>query len=185
MYNLLELLYVVQSCPLTKTTVTTTTMNFVLINIIFIMLFCKGGSNNSGIKQIPYLIYRWFHDNMINILPMKKQKLLNFFFCIFILVFMLNLTGLIPLSETVTGYFYINLYISLTLQLGIIITGIYYHNFSYVTLFLPDKIPAIIALLLVPIEIVSFISRIFSLALRLFANMFAGHIVLKIICCFS
>jgi len=91
---------------------------------------------------------------------------------------------LVPFSDTVTMFWLVNLYFSLSTQIGITLLGLYYNNFNFIKAFLPSNIPFTISLLLIPTEFLSYISRILSLAIRLFANMFAGHTMLKIVSCF-
>ena len=76
------------------------------------------------------------------------------------------------------------LYFSLGFFIGNNLIGIFYHKQNFFVLFLPEGVPIFIIPLLILIEYVSYISRIFSLAIRLFANMLSGHILLKILICF-
>jgi ATP synthase subunit 6 len=76
------------------------------------------------------------------------------------------------------------LYFSLAFFIGNNLIGICYHGEKYFVLFLPDGVPVAIIPFLIIIEYVSYISRIFSLAIRLFANMMSGHILLKILISF-
>ena len=164
-------------------------MCFILVNldIIFILAVTKRTFKAKvlGINNILSVMYFWFQSDVISIIPMKKQKFFLFFFLLFLFLLVSNISGLIPFSDTITSYWLVNLYISLTTQLGVTLVGLYYNKFSFVRLFLPGGIPWVISILLVPTEIISYVSRVFSLAIRLFANMFAGHVMLKIICCFS
>jgi F-type H+-transporting ATPase subunit a len=82
---------------------------------------------------------------------------------------------------TITSHIILTIYFSLAFFIGNNLIGICFHKEKYFVLFLPEGIPVPIVPLLIIIEYVSYLSRIFSLALRLFANMMSGHILLKIL----
>ena len=88
--------------------------------------------------------------------------------------------GLIPYSFTVTSHIIITFAIAFGIFLFATILGFVLHGFKYLRLFLPAGVPIFLAPLLVPIEIVSYISRPISLAVRLAANMMAGHTMIKV-----
>jgi ATP synthase subunit 6 len=95
-----------------------------------------------------------------------------------------NLLGMLPYSMTVTSHLILTLFFSLAFFIGNNIVGVCYHTQSFFALFLPEGVPLLIIPFLILIEYVSYISRIFSLAIRLFANMLSGHILLKILISF-
>jgi F-type H+-transporting ATPase subunit a len=82
---------------------------------------------------------------------------------------------------TITSHIILTFFISLAFFCASNLIGIFYHKEKYFILFLPVGIPFLIVPFLIVIEYVSYISRAFSLALRLFANMMSGHILLKIL----
>ena len=91
---------------------------------------------------------------------------------------------MIPYSMTITSHLILTLYFSLAFFIGNNLIGICYHKEKFFVLFLPEGVPVMIIPFLIIIEYVSYFSRIFSLAIRLFANMLSGHILLKILICF-
>jgi ATP synthase subunit 6 len=95
-----------------------------------------------------------------------------------------NLLGMLPYSMTVTSHLILTLFLSLAFFIGSNIIGVCYHKQSFFSLFLPEGVPLLIIPFLILIEYVSYVSRIFSLAIRLFANMLSGHILLKILISF-
>ena len=103
------------------------------------------------------------------------------FYFIFIFIFSSNVLGLLPFSITTTGSFILIFNIALGLFIGINILGIQIQKIKYFNLFLPSGVPLILAPALVMIELVSYLARVLSLSIRLFANMVAGHSLLKII----
>ena len=97
----------------------------------------------------------------------------------------MNLIGLVPYSFTVSSHFVVTLAISLSIFIGINIICIKTHKFEFFSLFLPGGTPLLLAFLLVPVELVLYIFRPLSLAIRLFCNMMAGHTLLKIFAGFA
>ena len=97
------------------------------------------------------------------------------------LVFFANLLGMIPYGITLTAQLVITFYLALTLILSLNIAGINIHKKNFLNLFFPSGTPLLLAPLIVPIEIVSYSFRVISLSVRLFANMMAGHTLLKVI----
>nr|QJF58163.1 ATP synthase F0 subunit 6 [Corallina officinalis]QJF58186.1 ATP synthase F0 subunit 6 [Corallina officinalis] len=96
-----------------------------------------------------------------------------------------NLVGMVPYSFTVTSHIIFTFTLALSIFIGINIIGVRTHGFKFFSLFLPKGVPLIIMPLLVTIEIVSYIIKVFTLSIRLFANMTSGHTLLKIIAGFS
>jgi ATP synthase subunit 6 len=115
----------------------------------------------------------------------KGVKYFPIFFVTFMFLFFCNLIGMVPYSFTVTSHIVITFGLALSLFIGINIIGIRTHGFHFLSLFLPAGAPLLMAPLLVMIELVSYSFRVISLAVRLFANMMAGHTLLKIIAGFA
>jgi len=110
----------------------------------------------------------------------KARPFFPFIFSIFIFILFCNLFGMVPGSLAVTSHVVINLAIALTLFLVIIITGFVRHGLHFLTLFVPSGVPKVMVVPMMIIEFFSFAVRPFSLAIRLFANMLAGHILLQV-----
>jgi F-type H+-transporting ATPase subunit a len=91
-----------------------------------------------------------------------------------------NLLGLIPYSFTYTSHIIVTFGMALIVFLGTTIIGFAKHGLKFFGFFLPHGTPIFIAPLLVPIEVLSYFTRPVSLSLRLFANMTAGHTLLKV-----
>lgn len=109
------------------------------------------------------------------------QKYYNWLFFCFLIVAGMNMSGMIPYAFTVTSHIVITLTMSIMLFVGLNIRAMKDQTFSFMALFLPSGTPAVIKPFLVVIELISYIARAFSLAIRLFANMMAGHTLLKIL----
>jgi len=101
-------------------------------------------------------------------------------FSIFFFISFMNLIGLVPYSFTVTSHFIVTLTLSISIFIGINIISIRIHGLEFFSLFLPSGTSTALAFLLVPVELISFIFKPLSLAIRLFCNMMAGHTLLKV-----
>jgi ATP synthase subunit 6 len=108
-----------------------------------------------------------------------------FIFTVCLFILLSNMVGLIPYSLTVTSHLVITLALSLSLFIGIVSVIVKIHGLKSLQLFLPKGTSLALAFLLVPIEVVSFIFKPLSLGVRLFANIIAGHTLLKVIGGFS
>jgi len=105
-------------------------------------------------------------------------------FTIFIFILFANLIGLVPYTFTVTSHIAVTFAIAFTVFIGVTLIGIFRHGAKFITMFLPSGVPLWIMPLLFVIELISYMTRPFSLSVRLFANMMAGHIMLKVFAMF-
>lgn len=96
-------------------------------------------------------------------------------------VLIANIGGMIPYSLTISSYILVTFFLSLITFLAITVLGYLFNGYKFIFIFLPMGIPAIIALLLLAIEVVSYVAKVISLSVRLFANMMSGHTLLKIL----
>lgn len=103
-------------------------------------------------------------------------------FSIFIFVLALNLLGLIPWVSafTPTSHVAVTLALALIVFLIVCLVGFIRHGLHFLTLFWPKGMSPVLAIVIMPIEVISFLARPFTLAIRLFANMTAGHVLLKV-----
>jgi F-type H+-transporting ATPase subunit a len=110
----------------------------------------------------------------------QGMKFFPLVFSLFMFVLTANLLGMVPYFYTVTSQIIVTFALALLVILTVIIYGFIKHGFGFLKLFVPQGVPAILLPLVVVIEIISFLSRPISLSVRLFANMLAGHITLKV-----
>lgn len=110
-------------------------------------------------------------------------KYFPFVFTLFFFVLLTNLLGLVPFGIALTSHLIVILFLSLTVCGGIFIIGLVTHNFKFLKIFVPES-PLLLLPVLIPIEIFSYIIRMFSLAIRLSANILAGHTLVFIISTF-
>lgn len=115
----------------------------------------------------------------------EGKKFFPLIFVLFSFLLTSNLIGMVPYSFTITSHLIVTFGLALTLFLGINIICVKKHKLKFFSLFLPPGSSLALAPLLVPIELVSYMFRVISLPVRLFANMMAGHTLLKVIAGFA
>ena len=103
-----------------------------------------------------------------------------FIFTVFMFVLVGNLIGMVPYGFTFTSHIIVTFTMAMVVFLGVTLIALIKHKIHFFTFFMPPGVPLIMAPLLVPIEIISYLSRPMSLSVRLFANMLAGHTLLKV-----
>ena len=103
-----------------------------------------------------------------------------FVFSLFMFIFVANTLGLIPGSFTVTSQIVVTAALAITVFLMVLVVGFAKHGLGFLKLFVPAGVPIYVLPLVTAIEIISFLSRPVSHSVRLFANMLAGHITLKV-----
>jgi F-type H+-transporting ATPase subunit a len=108
------------------------------------------------------------------------RQFLPFVFTLFMFILFSNLLGLVPFSFTVTSHIIVTFALAAVVFVGVTIIGFVRHGAHFFRLFVPTGVPAVLLVLLVPIELLSYFIRPFTLAIRLFANMLAGHTMLAI-----
>lgn len=101
-------------------------------------------------------------------------------FTIFVMVIMGNVLGLIPYSFTYTSHIIVTLALAMVIFFAVTIFGIVNNGLKFFTLFAPPGVPLPLLVLIIPIELLSFLIRPVTLSVRLFANMVAGHMVMKV-----
>jgi F-type H+-transporting ATPase subunit a len=112
------------------------------------------------------------------------MRFFPFVFSIFMFVLVMNVLGLVPYFFTVTSHIVITGALAAGIILLVILYGFYRNGVGFMRLFIPQGVPGYLLPLVVLIEILSFLSRPISLSVRLFANMLAGHITLKVFASF-
>jgi ATP synthase subunit 6 len=140
------------------------TQNFIQILFeelyMFVLNVIKQNIGNLGIKYFPVV------------------------FNVFYFIYFVNLGGLIGYNLQLTSHIFVTFTISISLFIGVIIIGIYNLKIKFLNQFIPKDAPKLLFPLLVVIETISYIIRPFTLGIRLFANMFSGHVLLFVIISF-
>jgi F-type H+-transporting ATPase subunit a len=157
---------------------------FMLIAVGLTVTFLNYAMRNRSlvptrVQSMAELTYEFVANTVRENVGQEGMKFFPLVFSLFIFVLMANLLGMVPGFFTVTSHIVVTAALAL-LVIGIVILyGFMQHGMGFLKLFVPDVPPALLPLM-VPIEVISFLSRPLSLSVRLFANMLAGHIALKI-----
>ena len=139
----------------------------------------------SKIQSVAEIAYEFIAKMVRDAAGEEGMKFFPLVFTIFIFIFTLNMLGMIPGFFTVTSHIIVTAALALLVFLTVIIVGFAKNGFKFLKLFVPDGVPVLILPLVVAIEVISFLSRPLSHAVRLFANMLAGHITLKVFAGFA
>jgi F-type H+-transporting ATPase subunit a len=131
------------------------------------------------------LAFTFLSDMVKTYIGREGLPFFPFIFTLFWFVLMGNLLGLLPYSFTYTSHIIVTFSLAIVAFLAANVAGFKKHGLKMFHLFLPKGIPVFLAPLMVIIEFISYIARPFSLSIRLFANMMAGHLILKLFASFS
>tara|TARA_R110000868_G_scaffold262401_2_gene521025 strand:- start:8111 stop:8857 length:747 start_codon:yes stop_codon:yes gene_type:complete len=124
-------------------------------------------------------------DGLVKDIAGKQAKgLIPVVFTLFVFIASLNVAGMIPTSYTATSQIITTGVMAISVFLAVIIMGVWKHGLKFFGLFAPSGVPLFLMPVLIPLEIVSFFIRPFTHAVRLAANMMAGHIALKVFATF-
>jgi F-type H+-transporting ATPase subunit a len=115
---------------------------------------------------------------------LRNEIYLPFIYSLFFFIIIANLVGNVPYSFTITTSIILSVGLSITIFIGVTIIGLAKHRLHFFSFFVPSGTPLALVPLLVLIELVSYLARALSLGVRLFANMVAGHTLLKILATF-
>jgi F-type H+-transporting ATPase subunit a len=168
--------------------ITLTNLGFYSLFVLFLII----GLHNMGNNEIKLLPSKWsigLESIFASINSMVREQLgkeiyLPFIYALFLFILIANLTGNVPYSYTVTTSLVVTIGLSFTILIGVTILGLSIHKLHFFSYFVPSGTPLALVPLLVLIELISYLARAFSLGLRLFANMVAGHTLLKILSTF-
>jgi F-type H+-transporting ATPase subunit a len=131
------------------------------------------------------MLYEFVADMINTSVGSGGQRYFPFVFSVFLFVLFGNLVGLIPYMFTFTSHIIATFTIAAIVFIFITILGLTLHGLTFLTLFAPGGIPKLLLPLLIPIEMISYLSKPISLSIRLFANMMAGHTVMKVFAGFA
>jgi F-type H+-transporting ATPase subunit a len=116
---------------------------------------------------------------------LKRKEYFAITHFLFLIIFCFNLIGLIPFSFTLTSNIVVTLFLASVHFLSINLLGFYKKGIKMVDLFVPSGLPLLLVPFLIIIELISYLAKVVSLSVRLFANMMSGHALLKILIGFS
>ncbi|MFL2662186.1 MAG: F0F1 ATP synthase subunit A [Alphaproteobacteria bacterium] len=158
-----------------------------LITVLLIVLFMYIGSRNLSVipsrgQTVLESTYEFIAGMIGDNIGQEGMKYFSFIFSLFLFILIGNLLGMFPYSFTWTSHIIVTFAIAFFIFIGVTMIAIYKHGLlKFMSFFAPSGVPKPMLILLVPIEIISYLSRPISLSVRLFANMMAGHTLLKVI----
>ncbi len=158
---------------------------FMVISASIILLFLFLGSMEkriipNKIQLIAEMFYTFVAKMISDTAGSKAKPYFPFIFSLFMFVLFCNMVGMLPYSFTVTSHIIVTLILALFIFFAVTVIGFLKHGFKYLSIFVPKGVPAVLLPLITVIEIISYLSRPVSLSVRLFANMMAGHTMLKV-----
>lgn len=158
----------------------------IVVSTMFLSIAMRKKEMVPGRMQVfAEMLYEFIAKMVKDNIGSKGRRYFPFIFTVFMFVLMGNVLGLLPYSFTYTSHLAVTGGLALAVFFGVIVFGLINHGFKFFSLFVPSGVPWWVLPLIIPIELVSFFVRPITLSVRLFANMMAGHIMLKIIAGFA
>jgi F-type H+-transporting ATPase subunit a len=159
---------------------------FMAITVVGVAALLVGGSSSRALvpgrmQSFTELTYEFVANMLRSTAGTAGMKFFPLVFTLFMFILMANMIGIIPYTFTVTSHIIVTAMMALLVFFTVIIYGFYKNGLKFFRLFVPSGIPIFILPLIVFIEVLSFLSRPLSHSVRLFANMLAGHITLKVL----
>ena len=158
---------------------------FMAISALLIVMFLFLGTKKkllvpSKLQLITEMSYTFVAKMINDTAGSSARSFFPFIFTLFMFVLFCNMVGMLPYSFTVTSHIVVTFILASIVFIGVTIIGFAKHGIKYLELFVPKGVPLVLLPLIVIIEVISYLSRPVSLSVRLFANMMAGHTMLKV-----
>jgi F-type H+-transporting ATPase subunit a len=169
-------------------------INFIVILVFSSVIYFISSSNNiettfflipSVWQTLVETIYETAAQLVFDNLNEEGEKFFPFIAVMFTFILFNNLIGLIPYSFTITSHLIVTFTLSFSIFIGVVSLCVQKYKLEMLSIFLPPNTPLALGFLLVPIELISYIFKPISLGVRLFANLMAGHTLLKVIVGFA
>ncbi|MCB1437143.1 MAG: F0F1 ATP synthase subunit A [Rhodobiaceae bacterium] len=132
------------------------------------------------LQSVAELAYEFVANMVRENVGSAGQRYFPFIFTLFMFVLASNMLGMVPYSFTVTSHIVVTFALATVVFLGVTVIGFAKHGAGFLKFFVPSGVPVALLPLLVVIEVISYLTRPVSLSVRLFANMMAGHTMLKV-----
>jgi len=163
---------------------TNASLFMIISSVAILLIFSLGSKKNSllpnKIQLLAELSYTFVSKMISDTAGSKAKPYFAFIFSLFMFVLFCNMFGMIPYTFTVTSHIIVTFVLASFIFIGVTVIGFIKHGFGYLKSFVPSGVPAVLLPLIVVIEIISYLSRPVSLSVRLFANMMAGHTMMKV-----
>jgi len=163
----------------------TNSATFMALTVIGVSAFLVLGMRRHALvpgrwQSMAELAYVFIANLVKDTVGTEGRPYFPFIFTVFMFVLFGNLFGMVPYGFTFTSHIIVTFAMAIVVFVGVTVIALIKHRLHFFTFFMPPGVPLIMAPLLVPIEIISYLSRPVSLSVRLFANMLAGHTLLKV-----
>ncbi len=152
--------------------------------IVFLALTMRGKLIPGRMQSMGELSYEFIADMLKDTVGPEAVKWFPYVFTVFFFILFANLIGMNPYAFTTTSHIAVTAALAVLTILLVIGAGIWKNGLKWFKIFAPAGLPIVMYPIIIPIEIISFISRPVTLAVRLFANMTAGHVMLKLFAIF-
>ncbi|MEE2722667.1 MAG: F0F1 ATP synthase subunit A [Pseudomonadota bacterium] len=163
---------------------TNSALMMVIAVALIVLLMVVGTRKQAMIPGRWQAIAEMFYEFVANLIRdtvgNEGRKYFPFIFTLFMFILFGNMLGMVPYSFTFTSHIAVTFAMAMVVFLGVTILGFAKHGLHFFSFFVPPGVPIWMWPLMIPIEVISYLSRPISLAMRLFANMLAGHTLLKV-----
>ena len=156
------------------------TIAVVLVTALMVLATRRAALVPGRWQSVAEMLYEFVADMVDSNIGQGGRRFFPFIFTLFTFILFANLLGMIPYSYTTTSQIIVTFALAAVVFILVTTIGIIRHGFHFLSLFVPHGVPKVLLLLLVPIELLSYFIRPFTLSIRLFANMLAGHTMLAI-----
>jgi F-type H+-transporting ATPase subunit a len=158
---------------------------FMLIAVLLITIFLVFGMRGRSLvptrwQSMAELSYQFIANMIRDNVGSEGRKYFPFIFSLFMFILFCNLLGMIPYSFTVTSHIVVTFALAFVVFIGVTVIGFVRHGIGFLKFFVPAGVPVVLMPLMIVIEVLSYLIRPLSLSVRLFANMTAGHTMLKV-----
>jgi len=163
---------------------------WMVLAILSVTVFLVGGMRRRAVvpgrwQSMAEMSYEFIAGMIQENVGAKGRQFFPFIFSLFMFILFGNLLGMIPYSFTFTSHIIVTFAMAAVVFLGVTIVGFAIHGMHFLSYFVPKGVPAVMLVLMVPIEVLSYLTRPLSLSIRLFANMMAGHTMVKVFAAFT
>jgi F-type H+-transporting ATPase subunit a len=155
-----------------------------LITFFIMAAAARGALVPGRLQSLGEASYEFIHGMVTEQIGDEGKKYFPFVFAIFMFVLFGNLLGLLPYAFTFTSHIAVTLTLALIVFVTVTVIALMRHGMHFFSYFFPEGAPVWLAPIIIPVEVISYFSRVVSLSVRLFANMVAGHVMLKVFATF-
>ena len=150
-----------------------------LITVFVMVAAARGALVPGRLQSLGEASYEFIQGMVTEQVGDEGKKYFPFVFAIFMFVLFGNLLGMLPYAFTFTSHIAVTLTLAVIVFVTVTVIALMRHGMHFFSYFFPEGAPVWLAPIIIPVEVISYFSRVVSLSVRLFANMVAGHVMLK------